>query len=103
MMIPNANQGSGAATNNEASSIPTTTKQEQVAHMDGTNASGQELTKERLEYNNSNYNHGTTFCQQISKAINCQQAGRELNIDLPIDYYMPQKFQLNEWVKQQAV
>ena len=102
-MIPNANQDSGVAANNGSRSILTTTKLEQFAHVDGTKASGRELTKERLEFNNSNHNHGTTFCQQISKAISCQQAGRELNIDLPIDYYMPQKFQLDEWVKQQAV
>jgi len=102
-MIPNANKDSGAAANNGSRSIPTTTKVEQFAHVDGTNASGRELTKERLESNNLNHNHGTTLCQQISKAISCQQAGRELNIDLPIDYYMPQKFQLDEWVKQQAV
>ncbi|CAE7187917.1 hypothetical protein PTNB73_06784 [Pyrenophora teres f. teres] len=105
-MNPNANHISGAAANNRPQSVLNATEQEKNTHIDSTNESdvvySQELTEERLKLNNTNHDHEITFCQQVFNAINCQRAGLELNIDLPIECYMPQKSQLNEWIKQQA-
>ncbi|KAA8617918.1 hypothetical protein PtrSN002B_011769 [Pyrenophora tritici-repentis] len=106
-MNPNANHIFGAEVDNRPRSVPNATEHGNNARIGNTNesdaAAGQELTEERLKLNNSNRDHGTTFCQQVLKAINCQRAGLESNIDLPIECYMPQKSQLSEWIKQQAV
>jgi hypothetical protein len=60
------------------------------------------LTEEQLAIHNQTHRPEDTFCRQISRAIEVQLAGQELNISLPLHCYMPEPFQFDKWIKQQA-
>jgi hypothetical protein len=60
------------------------------------------LTEEQLTIHNQTHRPEDTFCRQISRAIEVQQAGQELNISLPLHCYMPEPSQFDRWIKQQA-
>lgn len=48
------------------------------------------------------HKHDVYFYQTVTNAIAIQQAGRDLDIDLPLHCYMKDKWQLDEWIEQQS-
>ncbi|KNG48292.1 hypothetical protein TW65_05201 [Stemphylium lycopersici] len=60
------------------------------------------LTHDHLEAHNAAYCSDAAFCAQISKAIELQEAGVGLDINLPLHCFMPARSEFAQWIKQQA-
>lgn len=89
---------------NACQDVPPATQQEDTTRYNrnttiagGTSMSA--LTKDRIEFNDFHYDHNAAFCHDLSKAIDLQQAGLELNFALPIHCYMPDKSQFDQWIE----
>lgn len=92
---------------NACQDILPATQQEDTPHIGNTNMSSRTsvsaLTQDRLESNNSHFDQSAALCQKISKAIDLQKAGLELNFVLPIHCYMPEKSHLDQYTQASTI
>ncbi|KAF1937409.1 hypothetical protein EJ02DRAFT_515230 [Clathrospora elynae] len=64
--------------------------------------SAHRLTSHALDIHEKTFDHLLHAAQKIIKAIDIQQAAKDIGIGLPVHCYMGDRSQLNEWIKQQS-